>query len=430
MPASTSRQRVLDALNHRQPDAVPLDLGGTFVTGMHCSVVAALREALGLERRPVKVHEPYQMLGFFEEDLRRAIGADVEGVVPASTIFGYPAEGWKPWRAPWGQDLLVPGQFNTTTSSDGSVYMYPAGDMSVPPSGHMPAGGFFFDAIVRQHPIDDDKLNVADNLEEFGPIDAATLGRITRGVADAASTDRAVLVCTPGTALGDIALVPAPFLRQPKGIRDIEEWYLSLAVRRDYVAAIFERQTQIALANLQTIHRACGDKIDIVVLCGTDFGTQTSTFCSDQTFREMWLPHYRAMNDWIHSHTQWKTFKHSCGAVFGLIDSFIDAGFDILNPVQCSATGMDPAALKARFGDRITFWGGGVDTQRVLPFGSPREVREQVLERLRVFSAGGGFVFNAIHNVQAQTPVANVLAMLNAVHEFNGQGARLASTPA
>ncbi|MCC6423922.1 MAG: methyltransferase [Phycisphaerales bacterium] len=418
----TSRQRVLQALNHQQPDRVPVDLGGTFVTGLHCSVVAALRDHFKLRPQPVKVHEPYQMLGYVDEDLKQAMGVDVEGVVPNNTIFGFPSEDYKPWRAPWGQELLVPRQFNVRPDADGHLLIFPAGDKSAPPSGMMPKTGFFFDSIIRQPPIDDDHLNVEDNLEEFAPLDEANLKRIVDGVRAAAAGpgERARLICTPGTALGDIALVPAPGLRYPKGIRDIEEWYCSTASRREYVREIFDRQTDIAIANLRAINQACGQLIDIAVLCGTDFGTQASQFCSDQTLRDLWLPYYKRMNDWIHANTAWKTFKHSCGAVSGFIDTFIDAGFDILNPVQCSATGMDPRKLKERWGDRITFWGGGIDTQRVFPFGTPDEVRAQVLERLEIFSPGGGYIFNTIHNIQAKTPVQNIIAMLDAINEFNG----------
>ena len=117
---------------------------------------------------------------------------------------------------------------------------------------------------------------------------------------------------------------------------------------------------------------------------------------------------------------EWKTFKHSCGSIFKFLPSFVEAGFDILNPVQCSAAGMDPRQLKSEFGDRLVFWGGGVDTQRVLPFGTPNEVREQVLQMCEIFAPNGGFVFNTIHNVQAETPVENIVAMVDAVHEFNG----------
>ena len=159
--------------------------------------------------------------------------------------------------------------------------------------------------------------------------------------------------------------------------------------------------------------------MDVVFTCGTDFGTQTSSFCSVETFRSLYAPYYRKVNDWIHAHTNWKTFKHSCGAVEPFLGPLMEAGFDIVNPVQCSAAGMDPEQLKAKYGDRLTFWGGGVDTQRTLPFGTPAAVREQVLRRCEIFGRGGGFVFNAVHNLQAQTPVENIAAMFAAVREFN-----------
>ena len=161
--------------------------------------------------------------------------------------------------------------------------------------------------------------------------------------------------------------------------------------------------------------------MDVVNVCGTDFGTQTSSFCSVRTFNELWAPYYGRVNDWIHKHTSWKTFKHSCGAVEKFIPAFLACGFDILNPVQCSAAGMDPETLKQKYGQQIVFWGGGVDTQKVLPFGTPAEVREQVLRRCEIFAPGGGYVFNAIHNVQARTPVENIVAMVDAVREFNGR---------
>ena len=196
---------------------------------------------------------------------------------------------------------------------------------------------------------------------------------------------------------------------------------MSIRSRQDYIHQIFQCQCEIAIRNLERIHAVVGDKVDAVVLCGTDFGTQTSSFCSVNTFRSLYFPYYKQVCDWIHSHTRWKTFKHSCGAVKKFLPSFIEAGIDILNPVQCSATGMDPAQLKAEFGDHLVFWGGGVDTQHTLPFGTPEQVREQVLGRCEVFAPGGGFVFNTVHNVQAETPVKNLVAMIDAVHEFNGR---------
>lgn len=411
------RDKLQNALNHRH-GPVPMDFGGTAVTGMHVSVVAELRSHYGLARTPVKVIEPYQMLGEVADDLKDAMGVDTTGVFPRTTLFGFTLENWKEWRTPWGQTVLVPGHF-TVTERCRAIYIYPEGDLTAPPSGCMPDGGFFFDSIIRQPPLDEERLNPLDNLEEFGPISGEALAHFSREAERAAASGRGVIANFGGTAFGDIALVPAPFMKHPKGIRDVTEWYVTTAARPDYVHAIFSKQLEFALGNLERIWAAVGDRVDTVFLCGTDFGTQNGQFCSPETFDRLWLPYYMQMNAWIHAHTTWKTFKHSCGAVDPLMERFIQAGFDIINPVQCSAAGMDPGRLKAAYGDRIVFWGGGVDTQRTLPFGTPHDVREQVLGRCEIFSDHGGFVFDAIHNVQARTPVENVIAMVEAVREFN-----------
>ncbi len=415
-----ARKRVLEALNHRQPDRVPLDFGATMCSGMHVSCVAALRDFYGLEKRPVKVHEPFQMLGLIDEDLKAAIGVDVEGVSGRNTLFGFPCADWKPWRLDSGLEVLVPGRFNTTTDEKGNTYLYPEGDTGVPPSGKMPSGGYYFDAIIRQADIDEDNLNPDDNLEEFQLISPDDLDHFRTAVRQAAQTGRAVLASFGGMGLGDVALVPGPFLKQPKGIRDVAEWYVSTAIRQDYVHRVFDRQTDIALDNLRILNAAVGKDVDVTFVCGTDFGTQTSTFCSPETFQALYAPYYKKINAWIHAHTSWKTFKHCCGAIEPFLQLFIEAGFDVINPVQCSAAGMDPGHLKQTYGDQLTFWGGGVDTQQVLPFGTPSQVREQVLERCAIFARDGGFVFTAIHNIQAGTPVANIAAMIEAVHDFNG----------
>jgi hypothetical protein len=417
--AMTSRERLITALNHKEPDRIPIDFGGTGVTGIHASCVAALRNYFGLEKRPVRIHEPFQMLGMVDDDLRKAMGLDVVGVFARTTLFGFPIDKWKSWSFN-GIDVLVPGNFNVTIDANGDTLIYPEGDTSVAPSGRMPRGGYFFDSIVRQGPIDEDKLNPEDNLEEFKPISRDDLDHLASATETAAETGLGVIASIGGTALGDIALVPAPFLKHPKGIRDVTEWYVSTSSRQDYIHKVFERQCEIAIENLVRVQKALEDRIQVVFLCGTDFGTQTSAFCSVKTFQNLYFPYYKQLCSWIHSHTSWKIFKHSCGAVSKFLPYFIEAGIDILNPVQCSATGMDPEQLKANFGGDLVFWGGGVDTQRVLPFGAPDEVREQVLRRCEIFSRGGGFVFNTIHNVQAETPVENIVAMLDAVHEFNG----------
>ncbi len=411
---------MLAAFAHRQPDAVPIDFGGTAVTGIHVTCVAALRDYYGLEKRPVMIHEPYQMLGWIDEDLKLALGIDVQGVFPYGTLFGFTNENWKPWRYD-GLEVLVPGNFNTTVDENGDLLIYPEGDTSVPPSGRMPKGGYFFDTIVRQQPIDEERLDPEDNLEEFTPVSDAYLAHLAAAARSGRATGRAVIANFPGTAFGDIALVPAPFLKRPRGIRDVAEWYVSTRSRRDYIHKVFARQAEIAVANLERIHAAVGGNVDVVFVCGTDFGTQTSAFCSVDTLRELYLPYYKQVNDWIHRHTPWKTFKHSCGSVERFLNAFIEAGFDAINPVQCSAAYMAPEHLKQAYGDRLVFWGGGVDTQKTLPFGTPAQVREEVLRRCHVFAPGGGFVFDAIHNVQARTPVENIVAMIDAVREFGGR---------
>jgi hypothetical protein len=416
----TSRERVLTSLSHRQPDRVPIDFGGTTVTSMHVSCVAALRDYFGLEKRLVKVYEPYQMLGMIDEDLKQAMGVDVEGIYRPKTSFGFRNRDWKPWRMPDGLEVLVSEEFRITADTNGDILIHPEGDLSAPPSGRMPKDGYFFDGIIRQPPIIEEELNPQDNLEEFKLLSQEDVEQLRQAAAQAYRTGRAVIMSSVGTALGDVALVPGPSLKHPRGIRDVAEWYMSTSSRRDYIHQVFSRQYEIGLENLKLMHQAVGHAVDAFFLCGTDFGTQTSAFCSVKTFRELYFPYYEKVNHWIHENTKWKIFKHSCGSVERFIPAFIEAGFDILNPVQCSATGMDPEHLKTNYGDRITFWGGGVDTQHVLPFGTPEEVRKQVLERCRIFSRNGGYVFNAIHNVQARTPVNNIVAMLKAVHEFNG----------
>ena len=186
---------------------------------------------------------------------------------------------------------------------------------------------------------------------------------------------------------------------------------------RDYIYEVFERQSVIALQNLQTLIDLFGDRVQAVYLTGTDFGTQRSLFISLKAYRDLYKPFHKKLNDYVHSHSNWKTFIHSCGAIYELIPDLIDVGFDVLNPVQCSATGMDPEKLKREFGKDIVFWGGGVDTQHTMPAGSPDDVYREVKKRIEIFNKNGGYVFDAIHNVQAKTPMDNVNAMFKAIRD-------------
>lgn len=413
-----SRQNFLKTLNHQQPDRVVVDFGSTAVTGIHVVIVEKLRDYYGLEKKPVKVIEPYQMLGEIDPELQEAMNIDVIGLFSAKNMFNVPNEGWKMQRTLWGQEVLFPGNFNYTYNSNGDILMYPEGDTSVPPSAMMPKSGYFFDALDRQKPIDELSLKVEDNLEEFGLITDQDLKYWKNQIESISGVSRGVMASLGGTALGDIALVPAVGLKNPKGIRGVAEWYMSTLIREDFIREIYEKQTDIALENLKRLHDTIGCKIDVAFICGTDFGTQNSTFCSAETYERLWLPFYKKVNDWIHINTNWKTFKHSCGAVEPFIDLFIRSGFDIINPVQINAAGMEPKKLKKKYGNDIVFWGGGVDTQGIFAFGTPEEVKEQVKTQCEILNSNGGFVFNTIHNIQANVPFENVVAMLEVLQKL------------
>ena len=417
MPSS-SRENFRKTINHVQPDRVVVDLGSTAVTGIHVVIVEKLREYYGLEKRPVKVTEPYQMLGEVDSELVSEMNIDVVGLFGEKNMFGIKNSNWKVHRTPWGQEVMFPGDFNYTRNDNGDILIYPEGDDSVPPSAMMPKSGYFFDALNRQEPVDDSTLRLEDNLEEFSLISDHDLEYWKEQVRSVEKRDKAVIASLGGTALGDIALVPAVQLKHPKGIRGVEEWYISTLTREDFIRELYDRQTDIALENLKKIYGVTGNGIDVVFICGTDFGTQNSTFCSPETYARVWLPYYKKVNNWIHQNTGWKTFKHSCGAVESLMDLFIESGFDIINPVQINASGMDPRLLKRKYGDRIVFWGGGVDTQGAFAFGTPQQVREQVKNQCDILNKNGGFVFNTIHNIQANVPFGNVIAMMEALKEM------------
>jgi len=228
-------------------------------------------------------------------------------------------------------------------------------------------------------------------------------------------TDKALVGCWWQGGIGDIALVPGLSVARPKGIRDPQRWYEMLVEKPEYAQEIFALQTEVALENLKLYRQAVGDKIEVIVVSGTDFGAQRGPLISPRMYRDLWKPFHRRINDWVHEHTGWRTFYHTCGSIVAFLDDLIEAGVDIINPVQCSAAGMEAAALKAQYGGRLVFWGGGVNTQQTLPFGTPEQVRQEVAERIRIFNPGGGFVFNTIHNIQAKTPTANVLALFETV---------------
>jgi hypothetical protein len=416
----TSRERVRTALRHETPDRVPVDFGGTFETGIAASTVYFLRQALGLDNPGdrVKVTEPYQMLGEIALDLRDALTVDTVPLYSPYNAFGFRNDNWKPWTSFDGAELLVPGGFNTVPDSHGNIPMYPQGDITAPASAVMPKDGFYFDSIIRQGPIDEDALDPRDNLEEFTIYSddvLALLDRESRRLFE--ETDRAVVYSFTGTSFGDVANTTAPELPYPKGIRDITEWYMSFATRQNYVRDVFEGECEIGMRNLALAHEAVGDRVDVVKITGADYGSQRGPLISPDFYRDFIKPLHVRLCSWIHENTDWKIFIHCCGGIRPLMEDFIEAGFDIISPVQTSAEGMEPSGLKRDFGDRITFWGGGIETQSTLPFGTPDDVYREVTERIRILGDCGGLVFNAVHNIQSGTPVENIIAMTHALRD-------------
>lgn len=416
-----SKERIRKTLEHKQPDKLPVDFGGMLATGINVSIVYKLRQKLGLDKpqTPVKVIEPFQMLGEIGEDLKKIIGVDTISLFGSKNFFGFENANWKEWKLWDGTPVLVPGKFNTKKEEDGNIYMYAQGDKNYPPCAVMPKRGYYFDLTARQGEIDDDSLDLNDNLEEFKVISNAEIEYIKKEAKRLyENTGYSIVASLVLSGFGDIALVPGPTLKNPKGVRDISEWYMSLASRKEYVRKIFEHQCEISIENYRRIYNAVGNIIDVVFVTGTDFGSQNGLFISKDLYKDLFKPFHAKVNNWIHENTGWRSFMHTCGAIEPLISEFIDAGFDILNPVQISAAGMDPPVLKKKYGKHITFWGGGVDTQKTLPFGTVKQVKEEVKRLIEIFSTGGGFVYNAVHNIQSNVPIENIIAMIEVIQKY------------
>jgi hypothetical protein len=319
----------------------------------------------------------------------------------------------------------VPGGFEYDVDERGDVLLYPEGDRTAAPSGRMPAGGYYFDAVVRQKDLDQDRLDpkrwVDETLARYTDEDARYLEETSRRAYE--ETDRAVVANFCDGGLGDIGIVPGLAAKDPSGVRDPEEWYVSLVTRKSYIRDIFAYQTELALDNLEVYRQACGDRVDIIDVSETDFGSQRGLLISRRIFTELFKPFMERINRWIHENTSWKVFYHSCGSIADIMEDFIDIGVDIVNPVQFGAEGMDLETLKNRFGDRLVFWGGGVDSQKTLPFGTPEEIAREVRRNVEALSGGGGFVFGVVHNLQANVPIQNMKALFDTLESLRGAGA-------
>lgn len=389
-----SRERVLRAVNHQEPDRTPIDLGGTRQSGIAASAYHRLKQHLGLDS-PTRVFDVFQMLAEVEQAVRERFHADVIGLYRPAVAFGIRNENWKPWRLFDGTPVEMPGGFDPVVEPNGDLALVRDGRLLA----RMPRDGFYFDRLE----VYPGAAHV--DLQQFRP---ALLSdeecEFYRQQAEALYQNTDLAIVAP--------LGPPYELFYGLGNGDFQSWIVTFATEADYVAELYDILVTAWLENLRRFCDAVGNRVQILQLCD-DFGTQESPFLSVKMFRDRLLPHYKRGIDWIHRHTAMKVMLHSDGALYPLIPSLIEMGVDILNPVQTSAKGMDPARLKAEFGDRLTFWGASLDCQRTLPFGSPEEVAQETAQHVRAFKPGGGYVFAPVHNIQAGVPPENIAAMFD-----------------
>ena len=376
----TSRERVRTALAHREPDRIPFDLGGTRVTGIHARAYERLRPALGLAPRPARIGDLTQQLAEVEPDVASALGTDVRLVSPRSGS-GYRREirqvdGAWTFIDEWGVGRRMP--------VDGGLYY----DSFAPPlAGEVDLGAV--DALVMPDGAD--------------PARTTGMGDEARAHADAG------LAVAVGSICG--GLTEGLFK-----LRGFEDGYLDLAGDPGLARRIMERILEVKLGYWERALPEVGDAADVLVEAD-DLGGQDRTLFSPLTYRELVKPLHRELFDFLHARSSAKIFFHTCGAVRDVLPDLVEIGIDILNPVQVSAARMDTAELKREFGRDLVFWGGGVDTQRVLGQASPDEVRVEVRRRVADLGRGGGFVFAAVHNIQPNVPAENILAMHAALRE-------------
>ncbi|MGB4573272.1 MAG: uroporphyrinogen decarboxylase family protein [Rectinemataceae bacterium] len=399
---------------------MPVDLGGTLATGIHGATYLRLKEALGISGGETRINEPFQFLAEIEAPVKDALHIDTFGLFPPSTMFGYRNENWKPFTFTDGTTVKVSGNMQWDVLENGDIVQYPRGDRSAAPSGRMPRGGSFFDTIIRQEPIVEEELDAKEFARQtfslYTEEECRRLEETTKWVYD--NTDYSIVGSFMGASFSRLTEIMGPFIANPKGIRAPEEWFMSFLLRKDYIREIHELQYEVGMKNLEMYKQAVGNRIDVVLMSGTDFGTQTGLMFGTNIYREFFKEFHSKMNGWVHENTDWKTFYHTCGSIRELLDDFYEAGIDILNPVQVSAAGMDPRFLKDNYGSKFVFWGGGVDTQNILPFESEANVRKYVREMLEIFAPGGGYVFSTVHNIQDKVPIGNVVAAFDEVARF------------
>ncbi|MFZ2653445.1 MAG: uroporphyrinogen decarboxylase family protein [Victivallales bacterium] len=377
----TGRERVYKAIRFEEPDRVPVDLGGTTgASGIHVIAYRNLKRHLGLPHRAVRSNDAMQQLAMIEPEIMDRLHVDVMQISTALI-----AENWHEY--PLFQDLpvLFPLKLDLARESDGWMLKDNDGNLYLKPDSSL-----YFDSADGRHWFSTDLPLTDENL--------TTLQKRVKDIH--ASTEYALAGKFGGSF----------FESNP-------EFLMDLMTEQDKVAEVLARKCDALIEKIGRVNQAFG-KYMFCVIFADDFGAQNAPLLSPDLFREMIVPHYRRFSSWLHANTDLKLYLHSCGAIMPLMDDIVGMGVDILNPIQTSATGMEPASLKAKYGRKIVFCGGGCDTQNVLGFKSKDELEEHVKERLRIFSPGGGFIFNQIHAIQANVDPESILAVFDTAHKF------------
>ena len=384
-------------------------------SGIAASAYDKVKRKLGIPTR-TKVLDPRFMIAVVEDEVLRRLHVDV---VPLdlSDILGMvrPDCEWLPRRLFDGTELLFPPGTNIAEDAEGNWILLNA-DGS-PSSFRMPKNGYYFDdtSFNKGDRIDPQKFRpVSDIPDEHLDI----LSQYGRSLYH--NTDYAILGWGFGICFLGLSLITDRASNVTQGLTD--QWMMMLVTEQETCHEMMDRSVEATIKCLKLVNQAVGDYCFAWGIAADDSGTQRGEFIRPGLWAEMLKPHYKKLCDWIHANTSWKTFLHSCGSVKNLLPHFVEAGIDILNPVQTSAANMDPARLKTEFGHRLVFWGGGCDTQTVLARATPDEIRQHVRERIEIFSPAGGYVFNQVHNIQANVPPENIIAMFDAAYEFGGYG--------
>ena len=373
----TSRERVLAAINHQQPDRLPIDFGSTTVTGITAVAYSHLRRHLGIDSGSIGIVDPFQLLAEVERPILELLGADVVGIF----LSGGKLHGWQDWTLSDGTTVRMPADVELQQRDDGGWNMSRQGKREAT----MPSEGFYLDALeYPQWRTYDPEALTRQILEEL-----KDQARYWHNESDYAIVLNAPFALFNGTS---------------------PEFLCALLLEKDEVHERLETWADGIISGVLQLLEAVGDFCDVIAFSG-DLGTQKAPLISADLYREMILPHFRRVPQFIHEHSRLKVFYHSCGSVYELIDSLIEMGIDILNPLQVSAAGMEPERLVREFGGQIVFWGGGCDTQRILPQGTDQQVRLEVANRLDAYTAVPGYVFTPVHNIQPDVPPANIVAM-------------------